>query len=219
MKMFSNKPKVLVCVLTGSGTNWVNPYLVQNLITMSQDTRFAVQVEMVKDKHPVDYARNCCVVMARERKVDFLFMADHDQSFEVSPLDVLHAGLGKDIVALPTMQTGPDSIFPNIRTLQHPEKDGEFFTVEKAGTGALFLSRRVWEKIPGPWFKTVQADDELRTPHTHGEDFYACELFLRHGFKVWAHSRVIPHWKTIEVAKLGMYLQTLHEQEKHNGKR
>lgn len=222
MKVFS-KPKVLVCVLTGS-TNWVNPQLAQNLITMAQDTRFAVQVEMVMDKFPVDYARNCCVVLARERKADWLLMVDHDQSFwpEFSPLDAINNGVRKDVIGLPSMQvslqgfeTG-ELFVPNIRTLERPETDGEFFTVKQVGTGAMLLSHRVWEKIPGPWFKFGYKDGELHETNV-GEDFYFCNLALQNNLKVWAHNRVIPHWKTIEVAKLGMHLQTLRQMAAQGG--
>src|SRR4051794_38053707 len=99
------KPKVLVAVLCGVERGaWVNPFLTQNLIGMSHDPRFTVEVETVIDKQPVDYARNYCVVMARERKADYLLMVDNDQCFEVSPLDALNAGLGKDVIGLPSMQ-------------------------------------------------------------------------------------------------------------------
>lgn len=41
-----NKPKVLVCVLTSAErSGWVNPFLALNLITMSHDRRYDVEVE------------------------------------------------------------------------------------------------------------------------------------------------------------------------------
>jgi hypothetical protein len=201
-----------VCVLTGVGRHaWISPYLALNLLTLAQDTRFNVQIEPVIDKCPVDYARNFCVAMARERKADWLFFIDNDQSFEINPLDVLAGAKDKSIIGLPSMQAGRDSMYPNFRTLEQPEKDGEFFTVSHIGTGAMFINRRVWEKIPGPWFKTNQAEDELRTPHAHGEDYAWCELAQQHGFKVWSHNRLILHWKTCEVTRLGQHLESLRQ--------
>ncbi len=214
--------KVLVCVLSGvERGGWVNPFLAQNLITMARDTRFNVQIEMVIDKHPVDYARNCCIAMARERKQDFLLMIDNDQSFwpGYNPLDLLRIAGRKEVIGLPSMQgfspealdTGADPIIPNFRTLegQH-ETDAEFFTVTHIGTGVIFINRRVWETVPGPWFKWCYREgSELReTDGMLSEDFYFCDLVRRNGFKVWAHQRVIPHWKTAEVSKLGMFFQT-----------
>lgn len=228
MKMFASKPKVLVCVLTGAErTNWLHPYLALNLVAMTQDARFNVEIALVADRRPVDYARNYCVVMARQCKAEFLFMVDNDQSFEGNPLDILNTGMRKDIIGFPTMQgfssedmqAGRDPISPNFRTLPHPEKDGEFFTVNLIGTGAMIISRRVWEKIPGPWFKWAYKETgELHeTDGDLSEDFYFCTLARQHGFKVWAHSRVIPHWKTCEVSKLGMGIETLKQMAARGG--
>ncbi len=225
-----SKPKILVCVLTGLERHgWVNPWLTQNLLTMSHDSRFDVQIELVIGKHPVDYARNCCVVMARERKADYLLMVDNDQHFEISPLDTLSTGIGKDVIGLPSMQgynpdavlTGADPLLPNFRTLDRSESDGEFFTVEKIGTGAMFIRRTVWETIPGPWFKWCY--DESGELHavaggdSPGEDFYFCELARSKGFKVWAHRRLIMHWKTAEVSRLGTYLQLAKQMAAQSG--
>jgi hypothetical protein len=218
----SGKPKVLVCVLTGvERTNWIHPTLALNLLTMSQHPSFAVEIEMVCDKQPVDYARNFCVAKARERKADFLFMVDNDQCFEIDPLNILKAGLKKDVIGLPTMQgfspaeldAGREPIYPNFRSMKPHEADGEFFTVSLIGTGAMFINRRVWEKIPGPWFKwCYQEDSELReTDKVFSEDFYFCDLARRNGFKVWAHNRLIQHWKTCEVARIGGHVETLRQ--------
>ena len=224
MKNLFGKPKVLVTVLS-TMQHWVHPCLVPNLIQMSHDSRFTVEIEMVIDKCPVDYARNSCVVMARERKADFLFMIDADQSMEVNALDVLNVGLSKDVIGLPTMQnvdlekvkTADAPIYPNFRTLARPERDGELFTVDRIGTGAMFINRRVWEKVRGPWFKFTQCEnDELRAI-TMGEDFYFCELVQRHGFKIWSHTRVISHWKVSEVSRLGMFFETARQMAPNGG--
>ncbi len=213
--------KVLVCVLTSvERGGWVNPYLAQNLITLSHDSRYAVEIEMMMDYYPVDYARNSCVVMARERKAEWLFMIDNDQSFwpGYNALDVLaSAGADKAIFAMATMAPmslpGHEEVFfmPNIRKPE-PKEDGEFLAVGKITTGAMFIHHTVWEKIPGPWFKWCYQEGELhQTDSVGGEDFYFCELARRNGFQVWAHCRVIPHWKTCEVAKLGMFTQALKQ--------
>jgi len=207
-----SKLRVLVTVLSSiERTGWVNPFLAQNLITMSHDMRYHVAVEMVVDKFPVDYARNVCISMARERKSEFLLMIDCDQSFESNPLDILSDGLEKDIISLPCMQgyspSAEHPFIPNFRVLDHPEVDGAFCTVKKAGTGSMFISHRVWEGMRGPWFRwTYLESSELHesVPNA-GEDFDFCERARSAGFKVWVHSRAISHWKTSEVTRLGMY--------------
>jgi hypothetical protein len=223
MKSLFSKPKVLVCVLAGTERNgWLNPYLALNLLKMAQDSRFTVEIELMIDKHPVDYARNCCVVMARERKAEWCFQIDNDQSFECDPLDVLHAGLGKDVIGFPSMQANgemqghSEPICPNFRTLDNTERDGEFFTVGRIGTGAVAISQRVWKKIPGPWFAWTAKPGELYEPE-EGEDWFFCRRVQEHGFKVWAHSRIIPHWKIVETSRTGMHIQTLRQIAKQSG--
>jgi hypothetical protein len=87
------KPKVLVCVLTSS-ESWVNPWLVANLLQVHQDSRFEVEIQLVVDCRPVDTARNCCVITAREHHADWLLMVDCDQSFlaEWEPAQLPHDG-------------------------------------------------------------------------------------------------------------------------------
>jgi hypothetical protein len=105
-----SKPKVLVCVLGSSERHgWINPHLVSNLLTMSHDERYTVEIKPVIECSPVDFARNVCVTMARERKADTLLMFDNDQSSEINPLDVLTIANGKDIIGIPTMQSSTDS--------------------------------------------------------------------------------------------------------------
>jgi hypothetical protein len=218
----SEKQKVLVCVLASiERQGWVNPLLIPNLIAMSADSRYTVQIEIVIDKSPVDYARNCCVAMARERDCAWLLMLDNDQASEINPLDVLHRANGidstktKDIIGLPTMQSSVDGFHtsnlfvPNLRR-DNLRNDGEFMQVHRVGTGAIFLSNRVWQKLPGPWFKTVQAEaDELRTPTEQTEDFYFCDLAREHGFYIWSHNRMMFHLHTVEICKLGMHVHAL----------
>jgi len=210
-----SKPKVLVCVLGSSERHgWINPHLVSNLLTISHDERYTVEIKPVIECSPVDFARNVCVTMARERKADTLLMFDNDQSSEINPLDVLTIANGKDIIGIPTMQSSTDSFhtapmfIPNLRR-DNLRSDGEFMQVHRIGTGAMFLSHRVWEQIAGPWFKTVQADDELRSPTPQTEDFYFCDLAREHGFEIWSHNRMMFHFHTCEIAKLGMHMQAL----------
>jgi hypothetical protein len=130
------KPKVLVCVLTSS-ESWVNPWLVANLLQMHQDSRFEVEIQLVVDCRPVDTARNCCVITAREHHADWLLMVDCDQSFWVkSPLDVLaRSGRDKFIIGFPCAQHEPGK-----GSFWGPEKcepGSEFFRVSRMGTGAI----------------------------------------------------------------------------------
>lgn len=216
-----NKVKVLVGVLCGGQSGfWVHPLLAKNLIEMVGDRRFEVQIEMTIDKVPVDFARNYAVALARERRVDYLLMIDHDQSFEISPLDVLSdGGLGKDVVIIPTMQgldhsrfaRGEQPLYPNFRTFEDEsqrEVDGDFFTVKSAGTGCIFIRQSIWSR-KGPWFRTIQSDNELQDVRIAEDFFFTQQFCASAGFKVWCYNRLCCHWKNQEVTRLGGVLQLL----------
>jgi len=219
------KVKVAICVLAGlERSGWVCPQLVNNLLTLVKDDRFDVHVHVMLAHSPVSYARNLSIVQAREQKAEWLLMIDNDQHFwtHTQPLDVLSAaGLGKEIIGFISMQgqkfggyENGDMFIPNIRTLEPHDVDGDFFTVARVGTGAMFIHHSVWESIAGPWFKEqIDPKSELGAvdEETPGEDFYFCDLVRQHGFKVWAHAAIIPHLKTTEIATVGAQLKTLKQ--------
>jgi hypothetical protein len=202
------KPKILIAVLTSS-EQWINPWLVANLLQMHQDSRFEVEIQLVVDCRPVDTARNCCVIAAREHHADFLLMIDCDQSFWIkSPLDVLaRAGSDKFIIGFPYAQTEPGK--GSFWGAENREPNSEFFRVARMGTGAMFIHHTVWETIPGPWFKwcydestearNVLIDSEGTALH---EDYWFSKRALENNFVVWAHKDPISHWKTRDITWL-----------------
>ena len=137
------KPKVLVGVLAYDSQ--INAWLVANLLQMHQDERFSVEVQLVIGTRPVDHARNCSVISAREHGADWLLMVDCDQSFWVqSALDLLtRAGDDKKIIAFPCAQHEPGT--GSFWGPEEREPDSEFFRVSHAGAGALFVHRTVWQ--------------------------------------------------------------------------
>jgi hypothetical protein len=219
----STQKKVVICVLSdGERGGWIHPWLAANLITMARDTRFIVEVEFIVGKRPVDFARNSAIALARERNADYCFQIDNDQSWWIgyNPLDVLAAAGEKDVIGFVTMQgfdieacdKGTDPFIPNVRVVW-PEDDGEFFTCTHIGAGAILVSRRVWESVPGPWFvwKRTAQGELHETDGALTEGFYFCEYVRSKGFKVWAHTRLIPHFKTVEVTKLGSHIKGLEQ--------
>jgi hypothetical protein len=205
-----SKPKVLVAVLSGiERAKWLNPGLALRLPAMAHSLRFDVTVTAILDRYPVDCARNTCIVRAREHKADVLLMVDNDQDFFRDPLELLDQGYRKDVIAFPSMQLGNeddhargDIFIMNCRGAV--SEDGPFVEIERAGTGALAIHRRVWEQVPGPWFRTILGDDEATTLKT-GEDFYFCDLVRQHGFQVWAHrGHGVRHFHNAEMASLSI---------------
>lgn len=212
-----SKLRVLVAPLCGSQAGqWIHPLLAKNLVEMAKDERFDVSIELIMDKTPVSCARNYAVTLARKSNCDYAFMIDHDESFEFNPLDVLNEGLGKDVIIIPTVQSvshesfarGDEPIFPNFRTLPQSQRetDGNFFTIELGGTGAIFIRRILWSQLKGPWFKTVLDSSEIGDV-AEGEDFNFSRVVRESGFKVWCYSRMAMHYKTSELARLGGFFE------------
>ena len=194
------KPHILVCVLTGFERHmWVNPRLCAALLSIAKDARFDITVSLVEDVRWVDRARNLCVVAARECSADWLVMFDNDIAPPPNVLDILAEAnqSGKDVLGLGYAvfsQSGRPELIPADRGL----RDGEFRKTGCCGAGVLMVRSKVWESIPGPWFRWVSNDDETSTLKI-GEDYFFCELAQRHGFKVWTHSNLAGHLRIINI--------------------
>lgn len=77
--------------------------------------------------------------------------------------------------------------------------DAEPIEVEAAGFGFILVKQGVFEKMPRPWFKSVDYKSRASAyPLMHGEDFSWCLSAKAVGFRVWAHPLVkIGHHKEI----------------------
>jgi hypothetical protein len=204
------KTKVLVSPLCGSERDrWLNPSLVVSLLTMTHDPRFGVIIEPAYALYPVDYARNVCVASAREQQVDWLIQVDNDQTLPVSPLDIIaECGPEQDVIGLSAgIRKGDDgrSFQFNTHNLSAPGiVDGKFLGVLHVGSGVLILRNSVWRTLPrGPWFRTIQRDDELRSVEkSGGEDWSFCDLARAAGLKLWTHRACSGHLKTTNLTAL-----------------
>jgi hypothetical protein len=212
-----SKPKVLVCVLTGpERTDWLNPSLVMNLLTLAKDPRADVYFHMVATR-PFDAARNVAVDVARRVDADWLISFDNDNFLLGNPLDVLlNAGPERRVVGLTygvKTAEGSYGLFPNIL----PNPNGEQFQeVQAVAGGALMIHKSVWQKIKkGPWFRWMYPENELLAHMPgddtgHGEDVFFSRLVRRHGFKVWTHiSHLAGHMKTTDVTRMANTLAQL----------
>src|ERR1700676_2134797 len=97
------KPRILVTPLCGlERDGWLNPTLLMALLEMQRDPRFEVTIELALGMTPVDYARNQCVAVARNRKVDWLLMVDNDQTIPPNVLNIIAEATPQiDVVGLP----------------------------------------------------------------------------------------------------------------------
>jgi hypothetical protein len=207
MKIFSNqKPKVLVCVLTGvERHNWISPDLSLNLIRMVKDMRFDVNYFPVRDCRPWESARNMTITAARQINADWLLSFDNDNFVpgQFNPLDIIAAaGEDKHVIGLPygIGNTEEYTIFPNTA---HGACDGPFREEVSVAGGVLMVRNSVWQKIRrGPWFRWQHVESETLAPApgVFGEDVFFCQLVRQHGMKVWSYQpQAAGHYRTTDL--------------------
>jgi hypothetical protein len=201
------KPKVLVAVFCGTERNhWLCPGLVRALLQMSNDARYAVEIEMIYSLIPTDFARNTAVVMARTRAVDWLLMIDNDTSPNADPLRLIQtAPPNADVVAMPYGSNFGDDKFTVAVDLIPGAASGDFLEVRSIGTGCMALRSSVWQKMKGPWFKIVSDEtSELYKP-LFSEDIHFCNMARASGLSIWVHrSAGASHWHSINLTNLAL---------------
>lgn len=184
---------VIVSVLCGPERHeWICPQLSTMLVNMALDQRFAVQLEWSYGGRPIDHVRNKIVASARAKKADWLVMNDNGIAPTCSPLDLIASA--PDEVSIVGMGAGINDgrLRWNIETPAKPANIAGFQEVNAVGTGCFLIRSRVWEAIPGPWFRHVTSNDELLSPEGGtGEDIYFCKLARKHGFRVWTHGTAL----------------------------
>lgn len=206
--MQETKSKVLIAPMCGlERSGWLNPTLITSLVAMSRDSRFDVEIELALGLSPVDYARNTCVVAARAKQATWLWMVDNDQTLpQCNPLDILaEAGPQVDVIGLSTgISKDAGRSFQLNCDFIPGMADGNFMGVSKVGGGVLILRNTVWSRLPkGPWFRTVQNDDELRSVK-QGEDLFFCDIARAAGLRLWTHRAGCGHLKTTDITRFAV---------------
>ena len=65
-------------------------------------------------------------------------------------------------------------------------KQGDVFEVTSIGTGCMLIKTEVFDKIPKPWFKTVDTAE-----FQQNDDLYWCQKVREAGFKILADGNVL----------------------------
>lgn len=141
------------------------------------------------DEFPIDHCRNKMVEEAlSDSKITHVWFLDSDIT---PPRDAMvHLlGMDKDIAGLLCFSRRLPDIYPIIYE-EHPKNRSlQRYVVEykpgikqydATGTGCLMVKRKVFEKVPKPWFKLEEYNG-----NPVGEDIYFCKKARKHGFKVW----------------------------------
>jgi glycosyltransferase involved in cell wall biosynthesis len=220
----SEKIKVLIAPLVGlERHNWINPDLAMNLVTMAGDPRFETIFEPIRDRRPVEVARNCAIVAARDANADWCLQLDNDCfSLPGTALDVIatadpnrHSIIGLTSAFGGVNPAKKEAQFTLIPSGKPIAQEGRFLEVSVVGGAALAIHRTVWERIKGPWFRWEHGTDnetlafELKNGCT--EDISFCRLAKKNGFKIWTHEmQLCGHYRNADLLSLTTTLAFLN---------
>ena len=192
------KTKAYIAVLNQGD---IRPELSNSLVNFVNDIRYMVKVFWPSLK-PIEHNRNTIVQDFLERDYDYLMMVDSDNPPPPNALNVLLSK--KDIIGLPTPQWTEGDIMwvvfqkdpDGYRQVKDRKVNEGFQEVDAVGTGCIFVSREVLEKVKAPFERKWDENGVS----TLGLDLYFCEKAKQAGFKVWTHWKYpCGHFKTINL--------------------
>jgi hypothetical protein len=179
----------MVAVLT-TMTNWVYPSIME-MVHWSGTGGWPLVLDNVHNAFPVSVARNkvAQTFLASKlngERLEWLLMIDNDMDPPPDLLDVLLLPemADKDIVSMKCYRISPDwngidLAWQPLTGLYSPRP---WLPLFRAGTGAIFIRRKVLLELIPPWFHIgLKPDGSIAI----GEDFYFSDKARNAGFQIW----------------------------------
>lgn len=211
------KESVLIAVLTTT-TQWVFPSIAQMIHMAARDPERNTGVLNLHNVVPTSAARNRAAqvllsVNSEGRPFEWLFQIDNDMDPPLDLFDLLDRPevADKDIIAARCQNVGwtGDTIEACWQPLTGLHEPRPWLELGRAGTGALFVRRRVFERLRSPWFQFVLNDaGDL----AKGEDFYFCDKARSAGYRIWGFDSdqyEVGHVKPINLSNIAPALRRL----------
>lgn len=204
-----SKESVLIALFT-TATAWVHPSIPQFVHAAASERDRRTRILTVYGVVPVSSARNRAVREFLKSDFDWLLMLDADMVPAPGLLSIVDVAEGRDIVVPRMLCLSAGTITPAWvqRGLEH---DGPWLELARAGTGALFVRRRVFEEMPKPWFNFEFDEDGLLLV---GEDNNFCDRARSAGFRVWLHDDPafeVGHCKPVNLSHIAPALRRLKD--------
>jgi hypothetical protein len=204
------KPSVFIALFaSGERDGWLCPSIAPFLVSLSQQKgrEITLQIRALK---PIDYARNCVVKDFLASGYEWLLMIDNDQGPPPNLLEMVDRS-----------EPHMDVLVPKFYGIMHPmaapapgvglnlcwqlfaggDRKSEWCEIAWAGTGVMFVHRRVFEGMGNcGWFRFIYDADGMRL---NSEDINFCQKARRAGFSVWGNRHFeADHFKTIQLSAL-----------------
>lgn len=208
--------------------NWINPDLFITLTTFMQQSydRFEMDLGLMVDVAPVEFARNNAALDSLREKADWLLMIDNDQVLPANLgqlIETAHTNADINIVSLPTfmLRGGQNNPRPTVNSWVQRDSSGHwvhrpslpaiegFQEIGNGGAGVMLIRTRMFETLPAPWFR-VLFDPKTCAPLC-GEDDFFNKRAREAGFKVHTHSGYqCGHFKTVDLAAYASHLKQVN---------
>jgi hypothetical protein len=205
------KLSVFIALLTlGEREGWLHPSIAQFLVALTQQKGRQISLNIRTDTKPHDYARNLVVKDFLATGYDLLLMMDNDMGPPPNLLDMLDRAEDHMDIFVPKFYRSPDLHSWLATSGMHmrvcvesvaPEGLGENEWCELvcAGTGIMFVRRRVFERMGNEgWFRFVyDANGKIVT----AEDIGFCQKARKLGFSIWVNQLFeANHYKTVPLS-------------------
>jgi hypothetical protein len=222
--MEQQKASVFVVVLTLSERDgWCSPQLMTFLtaakaaaVTGNRD----VEVTFQHNVRPFDHARNLAARAFLKSGCDWLLMIDNDMAPPSNLLEMLdRTGDHMDVVVPKFYSLGDAGIRLCWRLPEEPlslnEQCAEWIQLSAAGSGCMFVRRRVCESLQNPYFRFIYDDKGVQIVT---EDFGFCIKASAAGFKIWGNSQYeVDHFKTVSLSALARLIDPLSSESLRYG--
>lgn len=195
----SQKPSVFIAVLTlAERDGWCAPGLVAFIAAMKLES--GVRIAFQHNIRPWQYARNGIAKMFLDSGCEWLLMLDNDMAPPLNLLGMLDRADDRMDILVPQQFCITDAGL-TLGWKFRPGEDGttesEWVELEGAGSGAMFIRRRVFEPLSWPYFDFVLDESKGLVC---GEDLYLCHKARAAGFRVWGNKRFeVDHFKTVSL--------------------
>jgi hypothetical protein len=224
------KPSVFIAIFTmGERNGWLAPGIGLFLAAVGNAAAGrALSLKIVTDTKPIDYARNCVAKEFLASGFDWLLMIDNDMAPPLNLFEMLDRSGSQMQILVPkfyrqveAVRRVADSAIADAHTSTgeggialcwQPRAEGlgqqEWCELASAGTGVMFVRRRVFEQLGNePWFRfTYDNYGQI----VEGEDEGFCKKARRVGFSTWGNQQFeADHYKSFSLSALARPIRVI----------
>lgn len=206
--------KLLISPLSTYERNgWYCPELVWFIFSAGQSQKHKISFAPVHNFIPAGGGRNVACKKFLETDNEWILMVDNDMVPPFNLLEMLDKATPDMDILIPLFHLWENDT-STVKVVWAPVANPDQMSVEElnatewlelqsAGTGCIFIHRRVFEKLPYPWFGYEYDKDGCMSAT---EDVPFLQTARKHGFRVWGNTRyTVGHFRSVDLSKIQKY--------------